>query len=65
MKTMIPVLIILAALSVVAVLLIGVFSMIKGGEFNEKYGNRLMQARVALQGLTLLLLALAYSMSHS
>lgn len=39
--------------------------MVKGGEFNEKYGNRLMRARVALQGLTLLLLALAYFMAQN
>ncbi len=54
----------LAMLSVLAVLIIGLFSMIKGGEFNAKYGNRLMQARVYLQGLALALLALAYFMSQ-
>jgi len=53
-------LILLALASIVSVLAIGIVSMVKGGEFNEKYGNRLMQARVALQGLVLLLLALAY-----
>ena len=51
---------VLAGLSVVGVLAIGLFAMIKGGEFNKKYGNRLMQARVTLQGLALLMLALAY-----
>jgi hypothetical protein len=29
--------------------------MAKGGEFNKKYGNKLMRARVALQGLAILL----------
>ena len=53
-------LIVITLISVVGVLVIGIVSMVKGGEFNEKYGNRLMQARVALQGLVLLLLALAY-----
>lgn len=50
----------LAMLAVVGALALGLFSMMKGGEFNEKYGNKLMQARVALQGLALALLALAY-----
>ena len=65
MNSVLPFIIIIAFLSVVGVLVIGVVSMVKGGEFNEKYGNRLMQARVALQGLTLLLLALAYFMAQS
>ena len=52
---------ILAAMAaVLGVLVLGVFSMAKGGEFNKKYGNRLMQARVILQGVALALLALAY-----
>ena len=39
--------------AVLGVLLIGVFGMARGGEFNRKYGNRLMQARVVLQGVAL------------
>ena len=54
------VLMLLAMLAVLGVLIIGIISMIKGGEFNKKYGNRMMQARVVLQGLALLLFALAY-----
>lgn len=54
----------LAMLSVLAVLIMGVFSMIKGGEFNKKYSNKLMRARVILQGLTLFLLVLAMSLAH-
>lgn len=50
----------LALLTVTGVLVLGVVSMIRGGEFNKKYGNRLMQARVMLQGVALALLALAY-----
>lgn len=56
--------IILAMLAVLSVLGIGIFSMIKGGEFNKKYGNKLMQARVILQGVALGLLALAYYASQ-
>lgn len=38
----------------------GLFSMAKGGEFNRKYGNKFMQARVVLQGLALVLFVLAF-----
>lgn len=57
--------IIIAMLCVLGVLVVGIFSMIRGGEFNKKYGNRLMQARVILQGVALGLLALAYYASQS
>jgi hypothetical protein len=55
----------LSLLSVLAVMGLGVYSMSRGGEFNKKYGNKLMQARVYLQGLALALLALAYFSSQS
>jgi hypothetical protein len=65
MNTFTLIMVILACLSVTAVLFVGLFSMVKGGEFNEKYGNKLMQARVILQGLALAFLALAYFMSQN
>ncbi len=40
--------------AVLIVLFVGLSVMIKGGKFNEKYGNKLMVARVTLQGLALL-----------
>lgn len=43
----------IAMLAVLGVLLIGVFGMAKGGSFNKKYGNKLMQARVILQAVAL------------
>lgn len=55
----------LALFSVLAVLVIGIISMVKGGEFNKKYGNRLMRARVILQGVALAMLALAYISSQT
>jgi len=55
----------LAAFSVLGVLTIGIVSMVKGGEFNKKHGNKLMQMRVTLQGLALALFALAYLTSQS
>lgn len=42
-------LMILTMLAVLATLVIGVFGMARGGEFNRKYGNKLMRARVFLQ----------------
>jgi hypothetical protein len=33
--------------------------MVKGGEFNKKYGNKLMRLRVTLQGVALGLFVLA------
>jgi len=55
----------LSLIAVFAVMLLGIVSMLKGGKFNEKYGNRLMQARVYLQGLALVLLVAAFFSSGS
>ena len=49
----------LAMLTVLGVMAIGIVSMIKGGAFNEKYGNTLMRWRVILQGLTIALIVFA------
>jgi hypothetical protein len=49
----------LAMLAVLGVLIIGLISMAKGGEFNKKYGNILMRWRVGLQALALALFVLA------
>lgn len=50
----------IAMLAVLGVLIAGIVSMAKGGAFNKKYGNKLMQARVLLQGVALAMLALAF-----
>ena len=50
----------LAMVAVLSALGLGLFSMVKGGEFNEKHGNKLMQARIILQLLALLCLVLAF-----
>jgi hypothetical protein len=49
----------IAMLSVLVVMVLGIVSMVKGGEFNQKYGNKIMQARVMLQGIAIALIALA------
>ncbi len=41
----------IALASVLATLVIGVVGMARGGEFNRKYGNKLMRMRVVLQGV--------------
>ncbi len=40
------------------VLATGVISMMKGGEFNRRYANKLMRARILFQFLALVFLAL-------
>ncbi len=50
---------IVAMLATLGILAVGMVSMIKGGEFNAKYGNKLMRARVMMQGVALLFFALA------
>ena len=41
--------VILAVGATFAVLVMGVLSMLKGGEFNSKYGNKLMRLRIGFQ----------------
>ncbi|MEZ5691043.1 MAG: HIG1 domain-containing protein [Rickettsiales bacterium] len=48
--------------AVFIVLISGIFMMGSGGKLNRKYGNKLMTARVSLQGLVLLLVVIIYLM---
>ena len=43
--------------AVALVLFTGIFGMVRGGAFNRKYGNRLMQLRVGLHFLAIVLIA--------
>lgn len=54
------VLIIIALAATLAVLGLGVVSMLRGGEFNRRYGNLLMRARIITQGVTILLVVLFF-----
>ena len=63
MGTIMNVLLAIALAATLAVLLTGVFSMARGGEFNRKYGNILMRWRVALQGCAVLLLLVVMLLS--
>lgn len=54
------ILMIVSMVAVVASLGLGLYAMTRGGEFNKKHGNRLMQLRVTLQGLALMFFFLAW-----
>jgi NADH:ubiquinone oxidoreductase subunit 6 (subunit J) len=56
MTSFVTVLLVLALVGVLGVLLTGVVTMLRGG--NPRRSNKLMQARVIMQGLALLLLAI-------
>ena len=53
-----PMLIILSLIAVFVVLAVGIVGMLRGGDFNRRYGNKLMRLRVATQGLAILLIIL-------
>ena len=56
MKSVLAVLIIIALAATLLILLAGVAGMVRGSEFNKKYGNLMMRARVASQATTIVLL---------
>jgi hypothetical protein len=43
-------------LTTLSIVVIGVITMIRGGEFNRRNSNKLMRARVIMQGVTIVLL---------
>jgi hypothetical protein len=65
LNTILPYIIYIVLFSVLVVLIIGIIAMLKGGDFNKRWGNKLMRARVALQGLAvILILVTAYLLSQ-
>jgi len=52
-------------IALLAVLVGGLVLMGVGGEKNKKYGNRLMVARVWLQGLSLVVLVLIFTVGKA
>lgn len=44
--------------AVVIVLMIGVGGFAKGGKFNAKYGNKMMQLRILLQAIAVVMIVL-------
>jgi len=65
LNTILPYIIYIVLFTVLVVLIIGIIAMLKGGDFNKRWGNKLMRARVALQGLAVILILLtAYLLSQ-
>ncbi|MEZ5863850.1 MAG: twin transmembrane helix small protein [Geminicoccaceae bacterium] len=58
--TLLHYLLIAAMLATLGVLIVGVTGFLRGGAFNEKYGNKLMRARVGLQFVALAILAILF-----
>lgn len=58
MNIVIIILLAVTLAAVVIVLITGVVGMARGGDFNAKYGNKLMRWRVLLQGLAIVLFLL-------
>ena len=57
---MLETLVVIALIGTVAALLAGIVAMARGGDFNRKWGNRLMRARVAMQALAVALMLVLY-----
>ncbi|MBM3486083.1 MAG: twin transmembrane helix small protein [Alphaproteobacteria bacterium] len=60
MEKVLPILVIVAVVATLAVLAVGIIAMLRGGEFNRKYGNRLMRLRVLMQLIAIGLIGIAF-----
>jgi len=65
LSAVLPILIILSLIAVFIVLAVGIIGMLRGGDFNRRYGNKLMRLRVATQGLAILLIVLFVVVAES
>ena len=54
------ILLVVAMLATAGVLFTGIIGFVRGGDFNRKYGNKLMQARVGLQFAALAILGVLF-----
>jgi hypothetical protein len=59
MRSLFDVLIVIALVAVAATLAFGIYSLQRGGEFSQKYSNKIMRLRVLLQFVAILILAAA------
>lgn len=62
---MIDFLIIAAVIGTALVLLVGVLTMARGGDFNRKYGNKLMRLRILMQALAVVLIMIGLWVASS
>ncbi len=60
MAGIVSVLVVVAVIAVALILVAGVVTMMRGGEFNRKYGNRLMRARLVAQAVAVVLVLVAF-----
>lgn len=58
MSGILPVVLIGFMIATAIVLVVGIFVMARGGETNQKYGNKLMMMRVVLQACALAVFAI-------
>ena len=58
MGTVLYILLAIGLIGTLASLFTGLFSMGRGGEFTQRYGNKLMRMRVYSQGFTLVVFVL-------
>jgi len=65
MSNVIAILLAIAMAGVLLVLFVGIGAMARGGEFNRRYGNRLMRMRVLLQAIAIVLFVLFILASRS
>jgi hypothetical protein len=63
MNNVLIVLLLLAMAATAIVLLTGIAGFVRGGAFNERYGNALMRARVRLQLVAVMLLGLIFMLN--
>jgi hypothetical protein len=61
MNDLLPTLVIVSMLITLSILVFGVITMLRGGDFNKRNGNKLMRARVIMQGVTLVLVVLMFA----
>lgn len=60
MHTLFDILIIIAVGAVAVTLGLGMYSLYRGGDFSQKYSNKLMRLRILLQFVAILILVAAF-----
>lgn len=65
MHTFFTIVLIMAMAATVGALLWGLIAMARGGEFNAKWSNKMMQYRVLFQAIAIAVFALLLALSKS
>lgn len=64
--TILAIILMVAAMLLTAgILLVGIVGMARGGEFNRKWGNRLMRYRILAQFIALVMFAIAVGLLNA